>query len=208
MKKLFTTAFLMLFAMPAIAGQIIVSDEHPGEITNLPISDNYEAAKITVELDTTSTILITSGGFWNVTMSSNSINIDNNPITITTMYEFCNRSYLTTLQKGIHTIKLLGITRPGDYKLLNIYLQVLIFTPDEVQAVMETPNTNDPIKPKSILATGVSVHIDGCNSVYNISGQKVVCQITNGEVMVNSLSEGTYFAKGNNGGVTKIVKVN
>lgn len=206
-KKLFTIVFFMLTAT-AFAGQIIVSDEHPGEITNLPISDNYEAAKITVELDTTSTILITSGGFWNVTMSSNSINIDNNHITITTMYESCNRSYLTTLQKGIHTIKLLGITRPGDYKLLNIYLQVLIFTPDEVQAVMETPNTNDPIKPKSILATGVSVHIDGCNSVYNISGQKVVCQITNGEVMVNSLSEGTYFAKSNNGGVTKIVKVN
>ena len=90
--------------------------------------------------------------------------------------------------------------------IVNPRLQVLVFYND-APSVSETPSNITLTETHSIISCGPSVTVPGCSEVVDISGRKVDCEINGDRIMVNSLSSGTYIARGSEGRTTKIVKL-
>lgn len=99
----------------------------------------------------------------------------------------------------------------SDYvrKVRNPILQVMVFYPSDDEPLITElpPESSDGLSSHSILSSGPFVHVEGCNGIYDIAGNKVDCEIGNGDVYLNQLSAGTYFARSADGRTTKIVKL-
>jgi hypothetical protein len=113
-------------------------------------------------------------------------------------------TYILELTEGVHTIDLMYNIQIG--YVLNPRLQVIVFLQDGSALSESPPDNNNPTPITSILTSGNMVHVEGCSEVYNLSGQRVDCEVNNGNIPLNLLSAGTYFARGSTGRTTKIVK--
>lgn len=119
-------------------------------------------------------------------------------------------TYMMSMDSGKVTVQswVQGCSAPSVLKVKNPILQVMVFYPSDEPSVTEAPpESSDGLSSHSILSSGPFVHVQGCSEVYDIAGNKVDCEISNGDVYLNQLSAGTYFATGSNGRTTKIVKL-
>jgi hypothetical protein len=114
-------------------------------------------------------------------------------------------TYITELTEGTHTIDFIANLTHG-IRVINPRLQVIVFLQDGSALSESPPDDDNPTPITSILTSGNMVHVEGCSEVYNLSGQRVDCEVNNGNIPLNTLSAGTYFAKGSTGRTTKIVK--
>ncbi|TKJ42028.1 hypothetical protein CEE36_07330 [candidate division TA06 bacterium B3_TA06] len=123
-----------------------------------------------------------------------------------------NLTYMMSMDSGRVVVQSWvrgGIFSAGVCTVRNPTLQVMVFCPsDEEPFVTEAPpESSDGLSSHSILSSGPLVHVEGCSEIYDIVGNKVDCEINDGDVYLNQLPAGTYFAKGSEGRTTKIVKL-
>ncbi len=202
MKKLITVILLLGVVSMAFATDMFFVEEYGEDSTYYTTQGIVKLTS--VEFTTTTPISIVSitygvtysvGGVWLV--------VDGDSLG----KSVCSRgsTYVLELTEGTHTIDLMHYVIIG-YSVINPRLQVIVFLQDG-SALSESPPDNDNTpRVHSILATGNMVHVEGCAEVYDISGQRIDCEINNGNIPLNALSAGTYFAKGSTGRTTKIVK--
>jgi hypothetical protein len=110
------------------------------------------------------------------------------------------------LSAGEHTIQWVWWCNADCRKILTYYwCQVMAFYIEE-NSVSEKPPYVEPIQTSAIVTSAPAVYIPECSEIKDITGRTIDCGIEDGWVSLNTLSAGTYFAKGSTGRTTKIVK--
>lgn len=208
---------LTLIASMAFAGQVLLEDIQAGEnpVSEESIDCTIAGVSFTTE-DEAVVMITTKCQFIDIYPPGSWLEIDGDSIAVTTssdgVYVFSD-TYMTALPAGNHTIEFHGKTiRNGtipdpEPRLRNVYLQVLIMTPDDSQ-VMEKPDNPHGDNPRSVISYGSPLSISGVEAIYDIIGREVTeAMITADRVNVSSLPQGQYFAHREDGGTTKITVV-
>jgi len=86
------------------------------------------------------------------------------------------------------------------------WCQVMVFYTEESSVSEKPPYVEPTHQTASIITSAPAVYIPECSEIKDITGRTINCEIEDGWVSLNTLSAGTYFAKGSTGRTTKIVK--
>jgi len=207
MKKALTILTLMALGMSTVFGGVFMIEDYTEGSVYLFNPGEHKLATVTFELPQLSIIHtvtgIASGGhasfpkFW-LTLNEDSLNMSS-------CIYFNTPNFMKELEAGSYTLDFMVGQAAGD-TIVNPRLQVLVLY-DDTPSVTETPPNITPTESSTILSQGPSVTVPGCSEVVDVSGRKVDCEINGDRIMVNSLSSGTYFARGSEGRTTKIVKL-
>jgi len=129
----------------------------------------------------------------------------------TSHIEGFNMDYSYWLSPGEHSMSLkitshFNQTDPSTCE--QAYLQALIFLPDGGGAVAEQPEVepaSDAVT--SVVSRGPYVTVTGATELVDATGRVIENAIEEDRVSINSLPQGTYFARNEERTVVKIVKV-
>jgi len=201
MKKLLTIILLLGVVSTVFATDMFFVEDYTEDSLFFPDGGIQELASVEFTLEHFSIVSITyggtySGGHYWVSIDGDSIGMSQSAF---------GSSFIIELSEGIHTVVLMT-NLTYNLTVINPRLQVIVFLQDGSALSESPPDDINPIETHSILTSGNMVHVEGCSEIYNSSGQRVDCEIENGNIPLNTLSAGTYFARGSTGRTTKIVK--
>jgi len=201
MKKLLTIILLLGVVSMAFATDMFFVEDYMEVDTTFYSGGIQELASVEFTIEKFSIVSITygaaySGGHFWITIDGDSVGMSQNPFGSTFITEFSEGTYSIALMTNL----------TYNLNVINPRLQVIVFLQDGSALSESPPDDDDPIPLTSILTSGNMVHVEGCSEVYNLSGQRIDCEVNNGNIMLNTLSAGTYFARGSTGRTTKIVK--
>lgn len=208
MKKALTILTLMALGMSTVFGGVFMIEDYTEGKVPITVTGDYKLAGVAFELPQLSIIHVVTGRagggvgllslkFW--------LNLDGSPLNMSSCSYENTPNFMKELEAGSYTLDFMVGQAAGD-TIVNPRLQVLVLYND-APGVSETPPNITPTESSTILSQGPSVTVPGCTEVVDISGRKVDCEINGDRIMVNSLSSGTYFARGSEGRTTKIVKL-
>jgi len=209
MKKALTILTLMALGVSVVFGESILYETHIEDSLGLSGQAIYKVLELEFTTDQPSIVSITYGCFearqgtnyalyW-LTYNGDSLGMS------TSWNSLGTNTYMTELESGTYTWELMGKFGYTGF-VINPRLQVLVLYED-APSVTEAPPQSTPTENPSILSCGPSVTVPGFCEVVDIAGRKVHCEIIEDRIMVSSLSSGTYFARGSEGRITKIVKL-
>lgn len=210
MKKALTILTLMALAASTAFGKAILYETHIEDSLNFSGQAIYEVLELEFTTDQPSIVSITYGvsNGWGSTSIGISywLTYNGDSLGMSTSRSYSTSTYMTELESGVYTWKLMSkLNYTGAY-IINPRIQVLVLYND-APSVSETPPQTTPTENPSIISHGPSVTVPRCSEVVDVTGRKVDCEIIEDRVMINSLSSGTYFAKTNNGQTVKITKL-
>jgi len=204
---------LMALVVMGIASEMFLVEEHIEGEVGCPLP-KQEILEVTFTLDKPAFLLIsqslryTDGGYNMMTEGWFVVNGDKLVFSVSSF----NPTYMMQMDSGQVTVQswVKGFDISGVVRTVrNPSLQVMVFYPSDNEPFVTElpPESSDGLSSYSILSSGPFVHVEGCSAVYDIAGNKVDCEVRNGDVYLNQLSAGTYFATGSEGRPTKIVKL-
>jgi len=207
MKKALTILTLMALGVSTAYGGIFMVEDYTEDTLDFPTPGTYKLASVTFQLDQFSIATVVTGG---ERYGGSSLHVwlvlDENSLGTSICRWYETPSFMMELETGIHTLDFMIHTNESNGGAVNPRLQVLVLYND-APSVSETPPNITPIEISTILSQGPSVTVPGCSEVVDIAGRKVDCEVNDDRIMVNSLSSGTYIARGSEGRITKIVKL-
>lgn len=120
-------------------------------------------------------------------------------------------TWYASVVPGTHSISLMVEGSSDKYDMLlpgysMNCLQVMVIESDPGSTVNESGSDRSYPQTTSFITSAPSIIVQGCSEVYDVSGQRVNCDISGGVIQVGELPRGTYFARTDEQTV-KIVKV-
>ena len=204
---------LMALVVIGIAGEMfLVEDYIEGEV-ECPLHEQ-KILEVTFTLDKPAFLLFSCVLFYNDPLDGIKkegwFNVNGEKLSQVTSES--NLTYMMLMDSGQVIVQswVRGCTYSGMVRTVRSpILQVMVFYPsDDEPFVTEAPtDTSGFASSHSILSSGPFVHVQGCSQVYDTAGNKIHCQVTDGNIFISQLPAGTYFATGSNGRTTKIVKL-
>ena len=206
MKKALTIIALMALGVSTAYGGSILYETHVEDSLDFVGEDVVTVLELEFTTDQPSIVSVTYGAYRANNKGGIWLACNEDSLGMSSALFSRNVNYMTELESGTYTLGLMGsFDYIGGYAI-NPRLQVLVLYND-APSVSETPPNITPTENPSIISCGPSVTVPGCSEVVDISGRKVDCEINGDRIMVNSLSSGTYIARGSEGRTTKIVKL-
>lgn len=201
---------LMALVVIGIAGEMFLVEVSREEEVRCPLLEQ-QILEVTFTLDKTAFLMISQSLHYTYTdglpdMSEGWFSINEEKL-LFSVSSF-GSTYMMPMDSGQVTVQswVKGSLIPGwVHKVKNPILQVMVFYP--LDDSLPPVDSGGFVSSLSVLSSGPFVHVEGCNGVYDVAGNKVDCEINNGDVYLNRLSVGTYFATGSEGRTTKIVKL-
>ncbi|MCK4334422.1 hypothetical protein KAX06_06535 [candidate division WOR-3 bacterium] len=209
MKKALTIIALMALGVSTAFGGSILYETHIEDSLDFAGEGIVTVLELEFTTDQPSIVSITYGvsnGHGSTYGLSYWLTCNGDSLGMSTSWNRGTSTYMTELESGTYTLGLVGKFSSAGAYVANPRLQVLVFYND-APSVSETPPNITLTETHSIISCGPSVTVPGCSEVVDISGRKVDCEINGDRIMVNSLSSGTYIARGSEGRTTKIVKL-
>jgi len=196
----------LLFAEPAFANDMILVEDYRTDSVFVLPGEKITLDSIKLTLVEDAMVIVTfDAGVWSIPTTEKMVWLEVNGVRKTSMNMF--NTFMFALSAGSYTLRVEGKSNTVYIMGVGDRLFQVLCISQETSTVMEQPDGNsNPSKGSSILASSNLVHVDGCTEIYNDLGQKVNCQITNGNIPVSTLPAGTYFVQRSDGGTTKIVK--
>jgi len=216
MRKFWVVVLLVGLVVSTSASTLLIEAYQEGAVT-IPSGENdtVSVVEVVFSIDSSCHVMFTTGGI--VTQGKVWLVLDGDSLPPT---DYLARggaratisiSYAYLLEPGVHTISLTlanfqnsGVPTTSQYA----YLQALIFLPDGGGAVAEQPElepASDAVT--SVVSRGPYVTVTGATELVDATGRVIENAIEEDRVSINSLPQGTYFARNEERTVVKIVKV-
>jgi hypothetical protein len=221
-RTVFIAAALLLTATAASAAPLLVESYQEGQIS-FP-TDDHDTVKVTevsFSVDSSCYIQFAAGGrgqylkIWLV--------LDGEVLPPEIFMELSKHAqqlpitpiiYTYLVEPGKHTVylELTGYGGSGVFTICNdVYLQALIFLPDETGAIAKRPagdvDADATGAMTSVISAGPYVTVTGATELVDATGRVIEHAIEEDRVSINNLSQGTYFARKEGKTLVKIVKV-
>jgi hypothetical protein len=216
MKKVLIIVLLLGLAASATAAPLLVEAYQEGQI-NIPAGENdtLVVTEVSFAVDSSCYVQFVAGGI--VQLARLGVELDGErlpPLTMTLAEttQWSNLTYTYFVGAGEHTTALKIFTYKNDFyptTCTDAYLQALIFLPDTGGAVAERPagDADATGAMKSVISKGPYVTVTGASELVDATGRVIENAIEEDRVSINTLPQGTYFARDEERTVVKIVKV-